>query len=77
MGEGYARLGELDAARKALLVAQGIATQFNFNQVLFAVEERLSNLPQLTSSASAGHVPEHLVDIAEKVHQMGRDMALY
>lgn len=77
IGEGYARLGELDAAHKALLVAQGIATQFNFNQVLFAVEERLSNLQQLSASASAGHVPEHLVDIAEKVHQMGRDMALY
>jgi tetratricopeptide (TPR) repeat protein len=77
VGEGYARLGDLDAAKQALLVAQGIAAQFDFNQVLFAVEERLSNLPSLSSPTSASHVPDHLVDIAEKVHQLGRDMAIY
>jgi tetratricopeptide (TPR) repeat protein len=77
IGEGYARLGDLVAAKNALLMAQDIATQFSFNQVLFAVEERLSNLPQLAAPPTAGHVPEHLVDIADKVHQMGRDMALY
>ena len=76
-GEGYARLGEVEAAKGALIVAQDIASKFSFNQLLFAVEERLSNLPQAANSASGGHVPDHLVDIAEKVHQLGRDLALF
>jgi tetratricopeptide (TPR) repeat protein len=76
-GEGYARLGDLGAAKESLVIAQDIASRFNFNQVLFAVEERLSNLPQLTTAAPESHVPDHLVDIADKVHQMGRDLALY
>jgi len=77
VGEGYARLGDLNAASEALLAAKDIATRFDFNQILFAVEERLSNLPQLTTTAPTSHVPDHLVDIAERVHQIGRDMALY
>ena len=77
VGEGYARLGDLDAAKNALVAARDIATRFSFNQVLFAVEERLSNLPQFSTVTTAGHVPDQLVEIAQKVHQIGRDMALY
>lgn len=77
IGEGHARLGDRQAAERALLAARGIASEFQFNQVLFAVEERLANLSQATPSRPNLPVPTHLLDIAEKVHQLSHKMALH
>jgi tetratricopeptide (TPR) repeat protein len=76
IGEGYARFGDLRAAERALNTARDIASEYQFNQLLFAVEERLADLSHLVS-APARPVPEHLIDVAEKVHEIGRKMALH
>ena len=76
IGEGYARLGDLQAAHRALDTARSIATDFKFNQMLFAVEERLANLEQLSVSTHATPVPEHLNDVAKRVREMSQQVAL-
>lgn len=76
IGEGYARLGNLGAAHRSLEAARSIASEFKFNQTLFAVEERLANLEQFTSSAEAAPVPSHLSDVAQRVHDLRQQVAL-
>ena len=76
IGEGYARLGDLDGAHRALDSARGIATAFKFNQLLFAVEERLANLEQFNVPTVSTPVPEHLSDVATKVRELSQQVAL-
>ena len=76
LGEGYARLGNLPGAQTAFDQARSIAKEYKFNQLLFAVEERLANLDQLRIPAADAPVPEHLVDVANKVHELRRVVTL-
>lgn len=76
LGEGYARLGNAEAARRALGAARNIASEYKFNQLLFAVEERLANIEQLASPSLQTPVPSHLADVAEKFHELRQQVAL-
>jgi tetratricopeptide (TPR) repeat protein len=74
VGEGYARLGDLPSAERALHSARQVAAQYQFNQVLFAVEERLANIAQPALRTAASPVPDHLADIAEDVRVRTRGL---
>jgi tetratricopeptide (TPR) repeat protein len=76
IGEGYARLGDTASAERALHSARRVAAQYQFNQVLFAVEERLANIAQPALRAPASPVPDHLADVAEDVRVLTRGLAL-
>jgi tetratricopeptide (TPR) repeat protein len=76
IGEGYSRFGDTAAAEHAYNNARSIAARYHFNQILFAVDDRLADLSKPIPRAAAISVPASLTDVAEKVRNIGRTLTL-
>ena len=77
IGGGYAELGQPLAARAALNSARALAEKYQFNQLLFAAEERLSSLAGGTPTRTPERLLEapDLREIATELRTRGRELA--
>jgi hypothetical protein len=70
------RLGDSAAAERGFKTARSIAARYHFNQVLFAVEDRLANVSKPAPHSPSISLPADLADIANKVRTIGRVLTL-
>lgn len=78
IGEGYANLGELLPARAAINTARALAERHQFNQLLFAAEQRLAGLtdPVQQHFQERPLTAPDLREIAIEIKTRGRDFAM-
>ena len=67
-GEGFARLGDPEAARDHLTEGMSLAAQYGYNHLLFYAETQLDNVPATASAVeSETPMPEALAPIADAI----------
>jgi tetratricopeptide (TPR) repeat protein len=77
IGNGYLALGEVTPARAAIRKARELAEGFQFNQLLFAAEERLASVgePRVESPTESELTAVDLREIAQEIRRRGQELA--
>jgi tetratricopeptide (TPR) repeat protein len=77
IGNGYLALGEVTPARAAIRKARELAEGFQFNQLLFAAEERLASVgePRVGSPTESELTAVDLREIAQEIRRRGQELA--